>query len=323
MENNNTNDHLKAFIQNNEMKEDQEIQQIDSNIISQQNFGPNTRTKVQEIKANSNYISIELHELPFGKFYSPATRIQVRALETVEIESFAIINEKNAYDVKLKLNEVLRACVNIEIDGKLGSSRDLMDGDRDTISIVLSRMSKKHGNKLEKKVLEQSTGKEVSIELIPANYVFKEEDPKLTKWWNPIERVYHFKLKNGAEVKLAPPTLGLASDIDNYILAKALKSGGKDPVNVTFMECIPYMLAGKGIKSITTEKLEQEEYNFGKLNQDLFQFIFDAVSLIKFGVEEIRTISPYSGQEVRTSFSFPSGARDLFIIRNAFDEFIG
>lgn len=319
---NNTNDHLRQFIEKNELKEDN-ISSVDSNIISQQNFGQNTRIKVQEIKADSNYISIEHHELPFGKFYSLSTRIQVRALDTAEIESFAIVNEKNLYDVKLKLNEVLRCCVKVEIDGKLASNRDLMDGDRDTISIVLSRMSKKHGNKLEKKVLEQSTGKEVTIELIPANYVFKQEDPKLSKWWNQTERVYHFKLKNGAEVKLAPPTLGLASDIDAYILAKALQSGGKEAPNVTFMECIPYMLAGRGVKSITPEKLEQEEYNFKKLNPDLFQFIFDTVSMIRFGVEEIKTISPYSGQEVRTSFSFPSGARDLFIVRNAFDEFIG
>jgi len=320
-ENKNINDHLKNYVENNDFSN---LNKQPLNDPNTQTFGPNTRTKVTEIQADSNFISIELHELPFGRFYQPGTRIQVRPLTTKELESFAIVNEKNAYDVKLKLNEVLRACSKITfVDGTPGTYRDIMDGDRDTISIVLSKLSKKHGGKLEKETRCKCKEEPVKIEMIPSNYVYKSENPKLTKWFDPDTKRYNFTLKSGAMISLAPVTIGLSEDIDAYILQKAAKSGGKDTPNITFMQCIPYILAGRGMKSCSIEKLDQEEYNFTKLNDDLFQFIYDTIDMIKFGIEELKALCPSCGQEVRTTFTFPSGARALFLLPNAFDELIG
>lgn len=321
--NENVNNHLKQFIEENDPQANMNKAPLENPNI--QNFGPNTKQKVAYIEADSNYISIELDQLPFGRFYIPGTRIQVRPLKTKEIESFAVINEKNAFDVKQKLNEVLKACVKIIFpDGSYGTYRDIKDGDRDTISIILSKMSKKHGAKLEKEVAcKCGINQPTKIELLPANYVYKQENPKLTKWFNEDSRTYTFVLKSGAPVSLAPPTIGITEDVDAYILSQALKSGGKTSPNITFMQCITYMLAGRGVKSMDPEKMAQEEFNFTKLNEDLFQFIYDTVDMISFGIEEIKTLCQGCGEEVRTSFGFPKGARDLFMLSNAFDELIG
>lgn len=319
----NVNDHLKKFIENQEQPQNSEpIEQVNQNV---QNFGPNTRQKVQYIEADTNYISVELEQLPFGRFYIPGTRIQLRPLKTKELESFAVINEKNAFDVKQKLNEVLKACVKITFpDGTPGTYRDIKDGDRDTISIILSKMSKKHGAKLEKEVTcKCNINQPTKIELIPANYVYKTENPKLTKWFDEDKRVYTFTLKSGATISLAPPTIGITEDVDAYILSQALKNGGKSVPNIALMQCIPYMLAGRGVKSMDPDKMAQEEFNFTKLNRDLFEFIYDTVDMISFGIEEIKTRCNSCGEEVRTTFGFPNGARALFMLSNAFDELIG
>ena len=83
------------------------------------------------------------------------------------------------------------------------------------------------------------------------------------------------------------------------------------------------MKAGLGAKSLTIETLEQEEFNFKKLNDELFMFVDDAIKFVDFSVDELKSTCKVCKDEIKTSFSFPSGARALFVIPNAFDEFIG
>ena len=313
-------DQLKNYIENTEKTP---IQAENPNV---QHFGDNVRMKVDKIDADSTWMEIPLKELPFGKFYKPGTHIFVRPAATKEIESFAVVNEKNPYDVQLKLNEMLSACAKIVFpDGAVGTYRDLQNGDRETLAIVISRASAKNGRKLQKLAYcdcAASNKEGINVELLPANYVYKTEDADIAEYFDEEKRVYVFELHNGAIVELAPPTIGLTEDINNYIFLQTTKSGGKTTPNITFMQTIPYIKAGKGVKKMTIEQVEQEEFNFGKLNEELFMFIYDTIDKMSFGVEKLKGHCPKCSQEVYTSFGFPNGARALFIVPNAFKQFI-
>jgi len=315
----NTEDHLKNFIDETEKKNTP----VQDNI---EYFGQNTKQKVDRIEADSDWIEIPLKELPYGKFYKIGTHIFIRPAKTKEIESFAIVNEKNPYDVQLKLNEMLSACTKIQfIDGTTGTYRDLQNGDRDTIAIVISRASAKKGRILQKPAYceNQTCNKEeIKIDLIPANYIYKEEHEDLKPYFNEDTRVYEFEMYNDIKMAIAPPTIGLTEDINNYIFYQTSKSAGKIVPNITFMQTIGYIKAGKGIKSMSIEQLEQEEYNFTKMNDEMFMVYYDAVDLISFGIEKIKGHCPKCSQEVQANFGFPNGPRALFIVKSAFKQFV-
>lgn len=316
-------DHLKDFLNEDENNDNKSNNSENKNI---EYFGPNSRQKVDKIEADSDWIDIPLKELPYGKFYKLGTHIFIRPAKTKEIESFAIVNEKNPYDVVLKLNEILSACVKIQFqDGSVGTYRDIQNGDRDTLAIIISRASAKKGRILQKVAYCTCAGsnkEEILIDLLPANYVYKVEDDHLKTYFNEDSRTYKFTMYNDIQMELAPPTIGLTEDINNYIFYQTTKSGGKTVPNITFMQALPYIKAGKGVKSLSIEQLEQEEYNFSKMNDEMFMVIYDAIDLMSFGVEKLKGNCSKCSQEVYANFGFPDGPRALFIIPNAFKQFV-
>lgn len=318
---NSSNDHLMNFVKNNEHKPQQPI------ITNIEQFGPNSKQKVEyiESKADSMWIDIPLNELPYGKFYKIGTHIFIRPAVTKEIEAFAVVNDKNPFDVQLKLNEILSACTKVTfLDGSIGTYKDIQAGDRDTLAIIIAKATAKNGNKIQKKVVCDcdASKDEISIEMIPANYIYKNESEDIADWFNKDTRVYEFELESGIKIALAPPTIGLTESINEYVFYKSAQSEGKIMPNVTFMQCIPYIKAGLGVKTLSVEQLEQEEYAFTKMNEELFMFVYDAIDLMGFGIEELKTTCTKCRKELKTPFSFPGGARALFVVPNAFKKFI-
>lgn len=309
-------DLVASFLKNNEFKPEQPNLPANTEV-----FGSNIRQKVDKIEADGTWINIPVKELPYGKFYKDGVMVSIRPLKTKELQSFAVVNEKNPYDVQIKLNEVLAACVKIEniVTKEPMSSLDLFDGDRDTIAIVIAKASAKYGKKIEK-LVKCACSLDVNIELVPANYTYKDHHEKMVGFFNEDTKKYEFNLTNGASVKLAPPTIGLTQDINNYILVKATKSGGKETPNITFMQTFPYLQAGKGTKEMTFEQIQQAEYEFTKMNDELFMFTYEAIDMISFGIEDVKT-NCTCGREVHTNFGFPNGPRNLFLIQSAFDKF--
>jgi len=319
-ENQQREDHLKSFLD-----ESEKHTEITTN-TNIEFFGQSTKQRVDKIEADSDWIDIPVKELPYGKFYKRGTHIFIRPAKTKEIESFAIVNEKNPYDVQLKLNEILSACIKIQFqDGSYGTYRDIQNGDRDTLAIIISRASAKKGRILQKTAFcncSAGNKEEILIEMLPSNYIYKAEHADLKPYFNEETCTYDFEMYNDIKISIAPPTIGLAEDVNNYIFFQTTKSGGKTVPNVTFMQTMPYIKAGKGVKTMTLEQLEQEEYNFTKMNEEMFMVIYDAIDLISFGIEKIKGRCPKCSQEVYAPFGFPDGPRALFIVPNAFKQFV-
>lgn len=313
----NKDDLLNEFVQNNDHKSTQE------GAKNVEYIGSNIRQKVDKIEVDSDYINIPLKELPHGLFYHDGVKLSIRPVKTKEIQAFAVVDERNPYDVMVKLNEVLSACVKIEniVTKEPMAYTDIFDGDRDTVVLMIAKASAKFGRKIDK-LVKCACGLDNKVEMIPANYVYKTHDSEIEPWFNNTTKRYELALKSEAKIDLAPPTIGLVQDINNYMLVKATKSQGKDVPNITFMQTVPYIKAGKGVKNMTFEQMEQEEYNFQHMNDELFMFIYEAIDKISFGIQECKTLCK-CGREVKANFGFPNGPRSLFIIPNSFKELIG
>lgn len=312
------NDHLGDFIKESENVEKQQPTQNDN----VEYFGNNKKEKVDKIEID-DWINLPIKTLPYNKFYKTGTKIFMKPLTTKEKQAFAAVNENNPLDVSVKLNEVFQACIKfVHANGELGSYRDIIDGDKQTTALTLAKLSAKNGRKFEHKV-KSKNGEEVTIEMIPANYVYVETD-ELESFFNKESKVYELKNpSNGDTIKLAPPTIGLTEDFNTWLFKKSAESNGQDLPTVSFITCILYMQAGKGIKNIDTEKFDQLEYDFSKINGDRFEVIIDTVeNYIDFGIKKIKAQSS-TGEWVEAPFRYPGGARNLFIIPNALKAFIG
>ena len=321
MEENNKKDHLMNYIEDTEKSSNNPI---DVNLENTQQGGNVTKRVSQEEfqSLSSNWQNIPLNVLPYGKFYQTGTNIFIKPLSSKEIQSFSVVNEESEYDVNVKLNLLFKTCVQIKfLDGSYGTYRDLMDGDRQTIAILLSRLSAKNGRRISQKATTQS-GDEIEIEMIPANYVYLQQEEWLDEFFNEETKVYEFSSSDGRSFKLAPPTIGITEDVNNYALTISLQSQGKKYPDFSFLKCIPYIKAGNKINSLSFETLEQEEFNFSKMNDDIFVAIDDAINYLDFGVEKLQKTLD-SGETVTAPFRYPNGARSLFIVPNAFRQFVG
>jgi hypothetical protein len=314
---NNTEDHLMNFMSGDTSETPTFIDQPEIN----------KRVKVDKIEIDTDWVNIPIDELPYAQFYKEGARLSIRPVSTKELQAFAIIDEKNPYDVQLKLNEILQACTKLEyIDGSTANYKELMEGDRDTIIILISKLSAKSLKKLEQqKACNCSPDNKQSIEYIPANYVYKKPEDEIEKYFNIQEKVYIFPVtidNVDYDIKLAPPTIGLAESMNTYVLYKSAKSQGKIKPNISFMQCVPYMKAGEHVKEMTIKQLEQEEYNFGQLHPDYFTFIYDTILLLSFGVEKVQIKCSNCRKELSVPFTFPNGPKSLFIVSNTFKRFI-
>lgn len=316
-------DHLNDFIKSQEQNDIISKPPIINTESEIQYFGQNVRKKVDTIEVD-NWINIPLKTLPYNKFYQINTQIYIKPLTTKEKQAFAVVDENNPLDVSNKLNQVFKTCVKVLLpDGSRGSYRDIMDGDKQTLALALAKLSAKNGRKFEHKV-KNSNGEEVAIEMIPANYVYPKEHEDIKEFFNEETRVYEFKNpSNNDVIKLAPPTIGLTEDLHVYLYKKSIESKGQDIPSVSFIQNILYMQSGKGVRNITTEQFQQIEFEFEKINGDRFEVIVDVVeNYLDFGIKKIKTQSS-TGEMVEADFRYPGGARNLFIVPNAFKKFIG
>lgn len=315
----NKNDALMQFIKDTDKQPTNQIP-INPNT---EFIGQNVRQKVDKIETVSEWMELPLATLPYSKFYLDGTRIMMRPLKTIEIQNFSTVNEDNPFDVQTKLTEVFKTCIKfINPDGSVGSYRDLMSGDRETIAITLAKISAKNGRKIEHTV-KTINGDEVKLEMIPKNFVYRQPDEFIEQFFNIETKVYEFvNQEDRSEViSLAPPTIGLEEDMNNYVLYVSAKSGGKEFPSLSFVTTLPYMKAGKKIKSIPLENMEQELFNFTKMSDDYFTIIDDAINYFNFGIEKLRTVLS-TGEVVEAPFRYPKGPRALFIVPNALKQFV-
>lgn len=313
----NTQDPLMNFIENSENQDNKKV--IIDNV---QNIGPNTRLKVDKIEGIDEWLELPIDTLPYKKFYPTGMHIQMRPLKTIEKQNFATVNENNDWDVLTKLNEVFKTCIRvINPDGSIGSYRQIQSGDRSTVAIALARLSAKNGRKIQHTV--KHNNQDVEIEMIPANYVYLQPEEWLEQYFNNDKKVYEFvNPKDNSVIALAPPTIGLEEDMNAYVIYRAAKSEGKDFPGLSFVTALPYIKMGKGIQSLPIENMDQEFYNFSKMNDEYFEVINDAIDYMTFGVQKLRkTLS--TGETVECPFRYPDGARSLFIVPNALKKFVG
>jgi hypothetical protein len=116
---------------------------------------------------------------------------------------------------------------------------------------------------------------------------------------------------------LAPPTIGLQKSFTEYIIKE---NSEKRKPNLSFLKIIPFMLIDRN--SISLDGIKAKVLEYEKMDDISFQFLNSAVQKMSFGIEKLRKKCNTCGLEVTTDMTFPDGASTIFVVHDAFDQFI-
>jgi hypothetical protein len=74
--------------------------------------------------------------------------------------------------------------------------------------------------------------------------------------------------------------------------------------------------------SITLDVIKAKLTEYEKMDDISFQFLNSAVEKMSFGIEKLQTKCSTCGLEVTTDMAFPNGPSALFVVHDAFEQFI-
>ena len=86
------------------------------------------------------------------------------------------------------------------------------------------------------------------------------------------------------------------------------------------MKIIPFLLYDR--TSITIDGIKAKLTEYEKMDDISFQFLNSAVDKMTFGIEKLKKNCGVCGLEVHTDMIFPDGPSALFVVHDAFDQFI-
>lgn len=263
-----------------------------------------------------HYFSFDVQEFPCGFFYPKGSIIQVRASQVKEIQAYSMVDDNNYYDIIEKMNEMLSSCVRIKhLDGTLGSYLEIKDPDRYYLIFLIRELTFQKGTSLSTNV-KCSCGQDNSIELLRANFIKYSINDKIKQFFDPRSNCFQFQLTNDKVYYLSPPTIGIQKSFTEYVIRENIQ---KRKPNLSFLKIIPFTLVNK--TTVTQDDIRTELEKFEKMDDISFQFLNSAVEKMTFGIEKLYKICQ-CGLEIHTPMTFPDGPSAIFVIHDAFDQFI-
>lgn len=270
-------------------------------------------TRAQDLQ----YFAFDVREFPCGIFYPAGSTIQVRPASVKEIQAYSMVDDNNFYDIVEKMNDMLASCVRIKyLDGRVGSYLDIKDPDRFYLIFLIRELTFQQGSTLTTNA-QCSCGHENQIELKRTNFRHHQMNERLSKFFNTGNLTFEFSVKNGKTYNLSPPTIGLQKSFTDYIVKENQE---KRKPNLSFLKIIPFLLCDKN--SITLEGIKSKLSEYDKMDDISFQFLNSAVDKITFGIKELVKSCDKCGLEVHTDMIFPNGPSGIFVIHDAFDQFV-
>lgn len=310
-------------------KEQEALNYLEKNFISSEENELDAVRKVDlsylDAIPSNEYLAVPLEILPCGIFYKPGTKISIRSAKVQEVQAYSVVDDNNYLDITEKMNGILSSCIKYTYaNGIQGSYKDLRDGDRLFLIFMIRELTFPGGKNLSKDVTCDNCGHEFKMELratssdkVQKSFVNYEMPEKIAKFFDPVERVFVFKI-DGVDYKLAPPTIGIQEIFFGDIKTKVQTE--KSP-NVAFLKLASFLLHDRN--KITEDGIKAKEQEFKRMDMKTFQILNQAVNQMMFGIKEMKNNCPSCGLEVHTDMAFPAGASTIFVIPDALDEYFG
>lgn len=277
---------------------------------------PLASTVIEEV----GWIRVKLETLPTqGYFYPAGTEITIRAAAAGEIRHWSTIDEDDYLSIDNGLNRLVDKCCRVKFPSGRGSFKDIKELDRFFIIFAIREYTFKRGENsltvnFDCKKCESSEQQNIVKEML-SYYIPSEE---LQERFSPDERCFHLRLKNGEELKLYLPTIGVMSYITGFINAKRQNN---EKYDAAFLQWAPFLFPD-------WRTLNDATYH--KTLQDSYEWSINKISLMNWFIKQMQNTvksnltskCPQCGSEVTASISFRGGFKSLFIISDIATELL-
>lgn len=295
-------------------------------LLEAQNLGKANTVLPEQTENNYSIVGdlgwsiINLRTLPSqGIFYPENTIITIRSADSAEIRHWSTLDENDLNSMDNALNRIIERCCKIRVDGILRSYNDIKEIDRFYIVFSIRELTFSKGENniratFDCKICKKTDTVDIRKEMI--SYYIPDE--KLQQRFSSEEKCFHLKLKNGEELKLFLPSLGVMSFIKQYIKQK---NEAKEQFDEAFIKWAPFLFK-------EWKTLNDSVYH--NALQNSFAWGTDKISVMEWFCTSMKqTVNPIikhkcsaCGTEVSAPLSFPGGIRSLFIISDISDKLL-
>lgn len=258
------------------------------------------------------WVRVKPETLPSrGIYYPQNTEITIRSASAAEIRHWSTIDEEDILSMDDALNKIIERCCKIKLGGHVSSYKDIKEIDRFFLVFAIRELTFKQGeNQLNVNFSCTNCGNSDTRSIVKEMLSYYTPSPDLATRFNEDERCFHLRLKNGEELKLYLPSLGVMNFIKGYIKDKIQS---KQDYDKAFLKWAPFLFADWRVLN--------ESY-YMKMLQDSYAWGTDKISVIDWFVKQMQdTVKPemtnkcsVCGEETSVPINFPGGIKGLFLV---------
>ena len=178
-----------------------------------------------------NYVPLAMEELPTqGRFYAQNARIYIRAARVGEVREYSMMDEANPADVIDKMNYILSSCSKIMFGNLQGSYKDIMDHDRFYVLLKISELTFVNGETNIQIPIPSGSCKtpgckhQKTTKLTTGMLERPDPDELLEKYYDEEGRCYSIRTKQYGTIQIAPPTIGVTSEVREWAVNRTQSS---------------------------------------------------------------------------------------------------
>ena len=258
------------------------------------------------------WIRVKPETLPSqGIFYPEGSEITIRAAAAAEIRHWSTIDEEDLLSMDEALNKIVEKCCKIRLGKFYGTYKDIKEIDRFFIVFAIRELTFKKGeNSLNVTFNCTNCGKNDERAIVKEMLSYYSPIPELQSRFNEEERCFHLNLKNGEEIRLYLPTLGVMNYIKGYVKEKAQS---KQDYDKAFLKWSPFLFSDwRSINDATYTKALQDSYGWGTDRISVLDwFITNMQQTVK---AEVKNECSVCGTEATAPINFRGGIKSLFLI---------
>jgi len=261
------------------------------------------------------WIPLPIGDLPTrGLFYPTDTVIAIRSATGGEIRHWSTLQEEDLSALDDMLNYVIERCVTIKSGNDQGlrlSWKDIKEVDRFYLLLAVHELTFPSGeNKLEIKLSET---KKIDVKKDMVNYI--SLDPKLMQYYDEAERCFILKFKDGRELKLDIPSVGVTQWLKQYIIKK---QRAQETFDEDYLSFAPFVIRNwRGLSDDSYHKFVEDSHGWD------ITVISLLVHVRKLFSDTINPVVKYideGGTEQSAPLNFQGGIKSIFLISDPFGQ---
>ena len=266
------------------------------------------------LMADIGYKNIPLENLPSrGMFYPDGTQIAIRAATVNEIRHWSTIDEDDIFNIDDMLNYVIEKCCRIKIPGSPSSWKDIKDIDRFYLIFAIREFTFKNGeNKI---YVKDSEGNRIEVRKEMIKYFQLHE--KLQKYYDSANKNILLRLKNGEEIAIYMPSIGVSQFIKNYVKTKQQQG---QPFDQAFIKFAPFLFKEWRTLNQTTFEKEAQQSSLWSLQK--ISVLSKVTEYLSQGVSAEIEYQTSSGELITAPLNIEGGIKSIFLISDIFDELV-